>query len=106
MPGTAAFEVTRDRTSSRYVIEADGDHAGHIDFEERDGAVVMTHTEVDEAYRGTEAARTLAGGALADVAARGLAVVPECPYIARYLSRNEVPGLEIRPLEVRSAEPA
>ncbi|WP_084077862.1 GNAT family N-acetyltransferase [Demequina sp. NBRC 110057] len=95
MPDAQDLQVTRDDMSHRYEVSVDGETAGFIDYIEGDGTLAMTHTEVFEAFRGTAAARTLAGEALADVADRGLAVIPLCPYIARYLTRNEVAGLEV-----------
>lgn len=95
MPDAQNLQVTRNDDSHRYEVSVDGEIAGFIDYIEGDGTLAMTHTEVTEAFRGTSAARTLASDALADVAQRGLAVIPLCPYIARYLTRTEVDGLEV-----------
>ena len=89
------IQVSRDDAAHRYTVSVDGEPAGFIDYIEGDGTLAMTHTEVFERFQGTATARTLAGEALADVASRGLAVIPLCPYIARYLTRTEVDGLTV-----------
>ncbi|WP_194765297.1 GNAT family N-acetyltransferase [Microbacterium sp. UFMG61] len=88
--------VTRDDAASRYEIRSDGTLAGFAEFDQRPGAVRFTHTELDPAFQGQGLASILAERALADVVASGDAIVPLCPYIAKYLTTHEVAGAEIR----------
>ncbi|MBT2484517.1 MULTISPECIES: GNAT family N-acetyltransferase [unclassified Microbacterium] len=88
--------VTRNDDASRYEIRADGVLAGFAAFDIRPGAIRFIHTEVDEAFQGQGLASRLAFDALTDAAASGAAIVPLCPYIAKYLETHEIAGAEIR----------
>lgn len=95
--------VERDDAQSRYelyVSDAGGSGsdpegetlAGFAEFEQTPGKIRFTHTVIDHAFRGRGLAEVLVGEALADVAQRGDAIVPLCPFIAKYLTENEVAG--------------
>ncbi|CAD5137897.1 GNAT family N-acetyltransferase [Microbacterium sp. Nx66] len=88
--------VTRNDEASRYEIRSDDVLAGFAEFDIRPGAIRFLHTEIDPAFQGQGLAGKLAAAALADVASTGDAIVPLCPYIAKYLQTHEVPGAEIR----------
>lgn len=88
--------VTRNDDASRYEIHSDTVLAGFAEFERRPGEIRFTHTEIDHAFQGRGFASRLAGDALTDAAASGDTIVPYCPYIARYLKKNDVPGAQVR----------
>jgi len=88
--------VTRDDDASRYEIHSDETLAGFAEFELRPSAIRFIHTEIDPAFQGQGLAGILAERALTDAAASGDAIVPLCPYIAKYLTTHEIPGAEIR----------
>lgn len=88
--------VTRNVDASRYEITLDGGLAGFAEFDLRPGAIRFIHTEIDPAFQGRGLAGILAKAALTDAAASGEAIVPLCPYIAKYLETHEIPGAEIR----------
>lgn len=88
--------VTRDDEASRYEIRSGDVLAGFAEFQLRPGAIRFVHTEVDPAFQGQGLAGRLAAEALADAAGRGEAIVPLCPYIAKYLQTHEIEGAEIR----------
>lgn len=88
--------VTRNDDESRYEIRAGDVLAGYAAFDRRPGVIRFTHTEVDPAFQGRGLAGVLAEQALTDAAASGDAIVPLCPYIAKYLRKHEIPGAEIR----------
>lgn len=81
-------EVRDNPNAHRYEVGVDGEAAGFAAYRLRHGTVVFTHTEVDPAYGGRGLGSTLARHALDDVRSRGLRVVPECPFIARYIERH------------------
>lgn len=65
---------------------------GHIAFSEYalDGAIIaFTHTESPPELSGTGVASTLVKFALDDVRARGLRVIPLCPFVAAYIRRHQ-----------------
>lgn len=100
----ADITVTRDEEQSRYEIRADGVLAGFAAYDRRPGSIRFTHTEVDAAFQGQGMAGRLVGEALEDAAASGDAIVPLCPYVAKYLTTHEIAGAEIRWPERRSPE--
>lgn len=91
-----AITVTRDDEESRYEIRSDDVLAGFAAFDLRPGSIRFIHTEIDPAFQGQGLAGKLASEALTDAAARGEAIVPLCPYIAKYLETHEIPGADIR----------
>jgi hypothetical protein len=70
----------------RFEIMLDGEVAGFADYRERDGAVVVVHSEVDPAYRGKGLGGTLAKQTLDTLRGRTGKVVPACPFFARYVA--------------------
>ncbi|MFS0853100.1 GNAT family N-acetyltransferase [Microbacterium sp. 179-I 3D4 NHS] len=88
--------VTRNDEASRYELRTGDVVAGFAAYEQRHGSIRFTHTEVDPAFQGQGLAGKLAGAALADAAATGDAIVPLCPYMAKYLETHEIEGAEIR----------
>jgi uncharacterized protein len=78
--------VVRDNPRElRYEALRDGELAGIVRYRSEPGVVVLVHTEVDESVEGTGVGSRLVRGALDDVRARGLRVVPLCPFVAAYL---------------------
>ena len=62
--------------------------AGLVAYRLRAGQVVFLHTEVMPAFEGRGIGSRLAAGVLDDARARGLAVIPRCPFIAAYIRRH------------------
>lgn len=88
--------VLRNAETSRYEIRSDDVLAGFAEFDLRPGSIRFLHTEIDPAFQGQGLASRLAAFALADAVASGEAIVPLCPYIAKYLETHEIEGAEIR----------
>jgi predicted GNAT family acetyltransferase len=81
--------IVRDNpTELRYEALRDGAVVGLIRYRVEPGALVLVHTEVDEAVEGTGVGSQLVRGALGDIRARGLRLVPVCPFVAAYLRRH------------------
>ena len=101
-------EPTVSHTDRQYEISVDGVRAGLAAYLDRGDQRVFHHTEIDPAFGGRGLGSTLVGGAMVDVAARGEAVVPVCPFVVKYLQKHEVPGLEVRwrPRDVETADAA
>ena len=80
-------KVMRNVADDRYELKVCDDVAIAA-YRERDGVVTFTHTEVPEALQGRGVASRLIAGALEDVRDRNLKIVPQCPFVARYVQRH------------------
>ena len=52
-------------------------------------AVLLLHTEIDPAFEGQGLGAQLVAAALEDLRARGLKLVPLCPFVRSYLRRHQ-----------------
>ena len=72
----------------RYELRLGGDVVGQIRYVVEPGLVVLVHTEVAESIEGMGLGSVLVRGALDDLRARGLGVVPVCPFVSAYIRRH------------------
>jgi hypothetical protein len=84
--------VTDNPAASRYEMHVGSELAGFVDYRLRHdhGAQVISlvHTEVEPAYQGAHLATHLARFSLDDARARGLSVLPFCPYINSWIKKH------------------
>jgi len=60
----------------------------YIDYRLVDGALVLVHTEVPAALEGRGVGGALVRAALEAAQAKGLPVVPVCPFVTAYIRRH------------------
>jgi uncharacterized protein len=72
----------------RYEVLVDGQVAGLLFYRAREGELVLVHTEVADEFEGQGIGSRLVAGALDDIRARGLRIVPICPFVKGYLGRH------------------
>jgi predicted GNAT family acetyltransferase len=94
-------EVRDNPARSRYEIEADGQLAGIAEYRLHGGLADFTHTKVDDDFEGRGLGSRLIRGALDDVRARGLQVLPHCPFVRAFIAKNDE-YLELVPAERRA----
>jgi uncharacterized protein len=82
------IEVRNNTRAYRYEVWADGEMAGYTQYVLRRGRIAFLHTEIYETYEGQGLGGRLARAALDDVRARGLMVMPFCPFIADFIERH------------------
>lgn len=82
------MSVVDNPAELRYELEVDGTLAGILRYRTEPGIVVLVHTDVDPAFEGRGLGGQLVAGALDDIRARGLQVVPHCPFAAAYIRRH------------------
>jgi uncharacterized protein len=81
-------EIRNNPTEYRYEVWADGELAGYTQYGLGRGRITFVHTKVYESYEGLGLGGRLARAALDDARARGLMVMPFCPFIAGYIERH------------------
>jgi predicted GNAT family acetyltransferase len=72
----------------RYELWVGTTRVGLIQYLAEAGTVLLVHTEVDPAFAGQGLGERLVAGALADLRARGLKLVPRCRFVRAYLRRH------------------
>lgn len=80
--------VLDNPTEARFEVRVDGVVAGFAEYQRSPSTLVLTHTEVDDAYEGMGLAGQLAATAFASARDAGVAVLPTCEYMAEYVARN------------------
>jgi predicted GNAT family acetyltransferase len=80
--------VTDSPQASRFELWLGTTRAGFIQYRAEPGTVLLVHTEIDPAFEGHGLGERLVAGALADLRARGLKLVPLCPFVRAYLRRH------------------
>jgi predicted GNAT family acetyltransferase len=87
-PMETSVIVADDPPAARYEIAVDGEVVGFTQYRTRPGLIAFIHTEVDERMEGRGLGGRLIGAALDDARAKGLAVLPFCPFVDAYMKRH------------------
>ena len=72
----------------RFVLMVGDTPAGSIEYARSSDAIYLIHTKVDPSFEGRGLGTRLIAGALDDVRARKLGVVPVCRFVRAYLARH------------------
>ena len=80
-------QVRNNQDLSRYELTV-ADATALVAYDMRDGKIALTHTEVPDSLAGQGVGSALAKGALDDIRAKGLKVLPLCSFIASYIKRH------------------
>lgn len=80
-----SHEITE--SAGRFTTEVDG-HKARLDFEKREGTMVITHTVVPPEIGGRGVAADLVQAAFDAARRDGLKVSPACSYAASWLQRH------------------
>ena len=79
--------IRNNEAEHRYELEVDGSLA-IAEYRLRPGRVTFTHTEVPDALAGRGIGKRLVKAALDDARAKGLKVVPACPFVKHYIETH------------------
>jgi predicted GNAT family acetyltransferase len=85
---SAQASVRDNPEELRYELVVDGDVVGEVLYRRSPDRIALIHTEVSPALEGHGLASRLVAGALDDIRARGLHVVPICPFVRAYIQRH------------------
>jgi predicted GNAT family acetyltransferase len=86
--GDMSVEIRNNKSEYRYEIWVNGELAGYAQYSLSRGRIAFVHTEVYGSYEGLGLDSRLAREALDDARARGLVVMPFCPFIAGFIERH------------------
>jgi predicted GNAT family acetyltransferase len=79
--------VRNNTNENRYELSVDG-HLAATYYRIADGVITFIHTEVPDALAGRGVGGKLVKGALDQVRAAGLKVVPQCPFVRAYIEKH------------------
>lgn len=82
------MNVVNNEAEQRYELLLGDAVAGIIEYAAEPGKIILIHTEVDPAYEGQGLGSRLVQGALDDIRARGVRLVPRCPFVRSWLARH------------------
>ncbi|MGU3502002.1 GNAT family N-acetyltransferase [Mycobacterium sp. C31M] len=73
---------------NRFTIALDGRQVGLVDFHDRDGVRIFTHTEIDPAFGGRGLGTQLVAETVAATRSAGLRIESYCSMVTQYLAKN------------------
>jgi predicted GNAT family acetyltransferase len=82
------IEVADAPDRERYELSLEGEVVGFTAYRARPRLIAFVHTEVDERVQGRGLGDRLIRFALEDARARGLAVLPFCPFVKSFIERH------------------
>ena len=100
---SAGVEVRDNPERSRYELRENGELVGMLVYRLHDHTITMVHTEVNDAHGRHGLGTQLVRAALADAKARGLEVVPLCPFVAALVRSEPGSYLELIAPSARAA---
>src|SRR5689334_13000662 len=86
------IQVVDNWDRSRFEIVVDGKLAGFSTYRIDGDVITVIHTEVSDEFEGHGLGGKLARWLLDDIRARGLHVIPKCPFIAKYIREHDEYG--------------
>jgi uncharacterized protein len=87
MTSAITHAVRDNKTISRFELEENGVTA-FANYQLGDGVITISHSETPVAARGRGIASKLVAGAFAIARARGLKVIPRCPFVRAYAQKH------------------
>lgn len=88
-PSTLPVEREEDGGKGRYIMAAPGGVLAEMSYSRaNDGLIIIDHTEVPPAFRGTGTGLRLLRHLIADARAAGVKIIPLCPYAKAQFDRH------------------
>jgi uncharacterized protein len=88
MSSVESIKVQDNAGKLRYELLLDDEVAGVILYRLATGAIALIHTDIPPSLEGRGLGARLVAGALDDIRARGLRVIPICPFVRSYIRRH------------------
>jgi predicted GNAT family acetyltransferase len=80
-------DVINNRAHHRYELEVEG-HLATEHYKVDGNVITFEHTDVPKELGGKGVGSTLVQGALDQVRAAGLQVIPECPFVRAWIEKH------------------
>lgn len=80
--------VTDDPAADCYLIDADGSRVGFLSYRLGTDEISLLHAEIQPAAERRGLGSELVAFALDDARARGLQVLPQCPFVRAYIEQH------------------
>jgi uncharacterized protein len=80
-------DVVNNRAHQRHELTVDG-HLAATYYKLSDGVITFIHTDVPPELGGKGVGSALIKGALDQVRAEGLQVIPDCPFVRAYIGKH------------------
>lgn len=81
------MNVIDNKEKKRFETEIEG-YKAFVEYTVRPGILVLKHTVVDKALGGKGVGSEMIEKVLLEIELRGLKVVPECPFIEKYIEKH------------------
>jgi predicted GNAT family acetyltransferase len=81
--------VKDNPAEERYEVHVDGELAGFATYHLSGSNITLIHTEVEDTFEGQGLAKLLAEYVLDAARDAGLAVIPKCPFMAKYIRETK-----------------
>lgn len=81
------MHVKDNKEMKRFETEIDG-HLSFVEYSVQPGILILEHTEVDKALAGKGIGSELIETVLLEIELRGLKVIPQCTFIAKYIEKH------------------
>lgn len=84
------LQVVDNQDKSRFEVRVGGEIAGFVEYQldEDQRQISFLHTETEEKFHGKGIASHLVRASLDSARSRGLAVLPHCPYVSRWIGEH------------------
>jgi hypothetical protein len=80
--------VSDNPDKSRYEVHADGELAGYVTYHLSQDTMALMHTETEPGFQGKGIGGRLVRSTMDDLAARGLGMLPYCPFVRSWLDEH------------------
>lgn len=81
------MHIIDNKEKSRFETEIEG-HEAFVEYSMKPNVISLNHTEVDKALAGKGVGSEMIENVLLEVELRGLKVIPECPFIKKYIEKH------------------
>ncbi|MGW3248155.1 GNAT family N-acetyltransferase [Streptomyces sp. NPDC001070] len=85
---SGSISVFKDDDNRFYELRVDGEYAGLLAYERKGNRYSLTHTYVQESYRGRGLGTVLIREALSDLMKEHATVINRCPVVDRFIERH------------------